>query len=70
MAMTASKSARGSAAIGRGGAHQLEELRLGVFATGALRHNLLRQDVERRFLVDDGVELAAAHRAERAPRIR
>ena len=45
-------------------AHQLEELVLGVFAARALRDDLLRQHVERRVLMDDGVELAAADRAQ------
>ena len=49
MAMTASKSARGERRIGRRAADEVEELMLVVFATGALSHHLLRQDVERRY---------------------
>jgi hypothetical protein len=43
---------------------QRKELVFGVFAARGLRHNLLREDVEPRFALRSGVELAAAKRTE------
>ena len=54
----------GEAAVGRGGAHQIVERGFVVVAARAFRHDLLGQDVERRVVVDDGVELAAVDGAE------
>ena len=51
-------------AIGPGAAHDREQLVLGIVAARGLGDDLLRQDVERRVVHDDAIELAAAHRAQ------
>ena len=51
-------------AIGRSAADQVEERGLVVLGARTLRDHLLREHVERRVVLDDGVELAAADRAE------
>ena len=52
------------ARYGHAPAHQREEIVLRVLAARRLRDDLLREDVERRVLRHDAIELAAADRAK------
>ena len=50
-------------------AHQREQFVLGAIAAGAFRDDLLGEDVERRVVLHDRVQVAAPHRAQQGQRL-